>query len=55
MLIKNTVFGIDYLDPKLWTWANLFPKLKCAQIFMKFGTQDIFKFLLRTQRILLKC
>ena len=35
-----------------WSWpqimdlSNLVPKLKCAPIFMKLGTQDIFKFLL---------
>ena len=31
MLIMNTVFEIDDLDPKLKIWANLVPKLKCAQ------------------------
>ena len=34
----NIVLGIDYLVPKL----------KCAPIFMKFDTQDIFKYNLIT-------
>ena len=40
MLIMNTVFGIDDLDPKLWIRANLVPTLKFAPIFMKFGTHN---------------
>ena len=36
----NTVLEIDDLDTKLQIRANLFQKLKCAQIFMKYGTQD---------------
>ena len=47
----NLVLGIDDLDPKLYFHANLVPKLKSAPIFMKFGTQDIFKFLLIRQQI----
>ena len=46
MLIMNIVLVIDDLDPKLYIQANLVPKLKCAPIFMKFGTEGIFKFLL---------
>ena len=37
----NIVLGIDDFDPKLQIRANLVLKLKCAPIFMKFGTQDI--------------
>ena len=45
MLIMNIVLGIDEIDPKLQIRAILVPKLKCAPIYLKFGTQDIFKFL----------
>ena len=31
MQIMNTVFGIDYLDPKLQIPVNVVPKLICAQ------------------------
>ena len=47
MLIMNIVLGTDDLDPKLQIQANLVSKLKCATIIMKFGTQDILKFLLK--------
>ena len=43
MLIMNIVLVIDNLDPKLLIRANLVPKLKCAPIFIKFGTQDFLK------------
>ena len=46
MLIMNVVLGIDDLDPKLQIGANLVPKLEYASIFVKFGTQDNFEFLL---------
>ena len=44
MLIINILIGIDDLDPKLQILVkitklqNLVPQLKCAPIFMKFGT-----------------
>ena len=37
---------INDFDPKLYIRVNVVPKLKCAPIFIKFGTLDIFKFLL---------
>ena len=37
---------INDFDPKLYIRVNVVPKLKCAPIFIKFGTSDIFKFLL---------
>ena len=40
MLIMIILLEIDDLDPKLQIQANLVPKLKCAPIFMKFGTQN---------------
>ena len=42
----NIVLGIDDIDPKSYIRASLVTKLKCPPILMKFGTQDIFKFLL---------
>ena len=54
MLIINAVLGTDDLDPKLQIRANLVPKLKCAPIFMKFGTQDIFKVLFNKVTNLIK-
>ena len=38
----NKILGIDNLDPKLLIRENLVQKLKCAPIFMRFGTQAIF-------------
>ena len=32
--------------PKIINSSKFDPKIECASIFMKFGTQDIFKFLL---------
>ena len=49
MLIINKVLWIDNIDPKLKIQANLVPKLKCAPIFIKLGTQVILKFLLIMQ------
>ena len=46
MVIMNIVLEIDNLDPKLQIRENLVPILKCAPIFMKFGTRNIFRFLL---------
>ena len=40
LLIINMIFEIADLDPKLKTWANLVPKLKFSQIFMKFDTHS---------------
>ena len=37
----NIVLGIDDIDLKSYIRANLVPNLKCAPIFIKFGTQDI--------------
>ena len=37
MLTVNIVIGIDDLDQK-YKFAKLVPKLKCASIFIKFGT-----------------
>ena len=48
MLIMNIVLGIHDIDPKLKIRANLVPKFKCPLIFRKFGTQDIFEFILIT-------
>ena len=48
MLIMNTVLRTHDIDPKLKILGNLVPRLKCVPIFIKFGTQDIFKFLLIT-------
>ena len=42
ILIMNKILGIDNLDPKLLIRENLVQKLKCAPIFMRFGTQAIF-------------
>ena len=40
MLITNMILGIDYLDPKLWIWANLIPTPIFAPIFMKLGAHN---------------
>ena len=45
----NKVLRIDNINPKLNIQANLVPKLKCAPIFIKLGTQIIFRFLLIMQ------
>ena len=38
MLIMNILIVIDHFDKKITILQILVPKLKCAPIFMKFGT-----------------
>ena len=38
--MKKKLLGTDDLDLTLQILENLVQKLKCAPIFMKFGTQD---------------